>query len=72
MGVVRAVLAPHGLRGAAEMHTSRAWRSPVRGYASLEITGGFGLPPVMRRSIAGFRGEARGGDPRAPTARWRR
>ncbi len=62
LGVMRAVLAPYGLRGAEETHAIRAWRSLVHGFVSLEITGGFGLPldldesfrRLMRLFIGGF------------------
>jgi len=70
LGVVRAVLAPYGLRGAAEAHAIRAWRSLVHGFVSLEITGGFWFlvdldgrfRRLMRLFSAGVRGEARGGE----------
>ncbi len=74
MDVVRAVLAPYGLRGAEETHAIRAWRSLVHGFVSLEMGGGFGLPldldesfrRLIRLFIAGLCREARGDDPARP------
>jgi AcrR family transcriptional regulator len=77
LGVVRAVLAPYGLRGAEETHAIRAWRSLVHGFVSLEITGGFGLPLDLDESfrrlihlfiagLSGLCGEGRGAEPTRP------
>lgn len=41
--VVLAVLAPFGLGGEDAMHAVRGLRSVVHGFATLEISGGFGL-----------------------------
>ena len=51
LGVVRAVLAPYGLRGAAETHQIRAFRSLAHGFVSLELAGGFGLPVDIDESF---------------------
>ena len=42
--VVLAVVASFGLQGEDALHAVRALRSMVHGFASLEISGGFGLP----------------------------
>lgn len=51
LDVVRAVLAPYGLRGAAEMHQIRAFRSLAHGFVSLELAGGFDLPVDIDESF---------------------
>ena len=51
LGVVRAVLAPYELRGAAETHQIRAFRSLAHGFVSLELAGGFGLPVDIDESF---------------------
>jgi len=51
LGVVRAVLAPYGLRGVAETHQIRAFRSLAHGFVSLELAGGFGLPVDIDESF---------------------
>ena len=51
LDVVRAVLAPYGLRGAAETHQIRAFRSLAHGFVSLELGGGFGLPVDIDESF---------------------
>ena len=66
LGVVRAVLAPYGLRGETETHHLRAFRSLAHGFVSLELAGGFGFPVAVDESfrhlvrlfITGLRGEA--------------
>lgn len=52
MEVVRAVLAPYGLRGAREIHQMRALRSLLHGFAALETVGGFGLPVDLDESFS--------------------
>ena len=49
--MVRAVLAPYGLRGVAETHQIRAFRSLAHGFVSLELAGGFGLPVDIDESF---------------------
>ena len=44
LAIMRAVLAPSGLEGAAEVHALRALRSLAHGFVSLELAGGFGIP----------------------------
>jgi AcrR family transcriptional regulator len=63
--IVLAVLAGYGLSGAAALHATRALRSVVHGFATLEAAGGFGLPLDLDASferlmwiyIAGLRGQ---------------
>ncbi len=42
--IVMAVIESFGLKGEDALHAVRAWRSAVHGFASLEVSGGFGLP----------------------------
>jgi AcrR family transcriptional regulator len=41
--IVTAVIESFGLKGDDALHAARAWRSAVHGFASLEVSGGFGL-----------------------------
>jgi AcrR family transcriptional regulator len=50
MGVILAVLAGYGLRGAAAVHATRCLRAAAHGFASLEAAGGFGLPQSLSTS----------------------
>jgi AcrR family transcriptional regulator len=50
IGVVLAVLAGYGLRGAAAVHAARCIRAAAHGFASLESAGGFGLPQGLNTS----------------------
>jgi AcrR family transcriptional regulator len=42
--VALAVMASLGLKGEDALHATRAFRSMVHGFATLEVAGGFGLP----------------------------
>lgn len=44
VNVVLAVLESFGLYGADAIHATRAFRSAVHGFTTLEIAGGFGIP----------------------------
>ncbi len=44
VAVALALMASFGLQGEAAIHAVRALRSVVHGFATLEISGGFGLP----------------------------
>lgn len=69
LAIIRAVLAPYALQGAAEVHAMRAFRSLVHGFVSLELAGGFGMPvdleesyrTLVRLLVAGLERQARGG-----------
>lgn len=50
LAVIRAVLAPFGLQGDAEVHALRAFRSMAHGFVSLELAGGFGIPVALDES----------------------
>ncbi len=60
---VLAVLASYGLRGEEAMHAARGFRSVVHGFATLEVSGGFGIPldldesfdRLLRVYVAGLR-----------------
>jgi AcrR family transcriptional regulator len=52
LDVIRAVLAPYGLRDDAEVHAIRAFRSLAHGFVSLELAGGFGMPVDLDESYA--------------------
>jgi AcrR family transcriptional regulator len=60
---VLAVLASYGLRGEDALHAARGLRSVVHGFATLEVSGGFGisLDPdesfdrLLRAFVAGLR-----------------
>jgi len=68
LAIIRAVLAPYALQGAAEVHAMRAFRSLVHGFVSLELAGGFGMPvdleesyrTLVRLLVAGLERRARG------------
>ncbi len=51
LAIMRAVLAPYGLEGAAEVHALRALRSLAHGFVSLELAGGFGIPVDVDESF---------------------
>lgn len=44
LDIVLAVLAPYGLTGEDALHAVRGLRSVVHGFATLELSGGFGMP----------------------------
>lgn len=50
--VVLAVLAGHGLVGSEAIHATRALRSALHGFTSIELAHGFGLPQDRERSFA--------------------
>lgn len=47
-----AALRGYGLTGSAAIHTTRCLRAVVHGFASLEASGGFGLPEDLDESYA--------------------
>jgi len=49
--VVRAILVPYRLSDEDAIHAIRGLRSIVHGFASLEVTGGFGLPVDLDASF---------------------
>ena len=49
--VVMAIIASFGLDGADALHAARGLRSLVHGFATLEISGGFGLPLDLDESF---------------------
>lgn len=51
VGVVLAVLAGYGLTGADAIDATRAIRSALHGFVTVEATGGFGLPQDVDRSF---------------------
>lgn len=51
VGIVLAVLAGYGLEGDDALHATRALRSLLHGFASLETMGGFGLPLDLDESF---------------------
>jgi AcrR family transcriptional regulator len=62
---VLAVLASYDLRGEEALHAARGLRSLVHGFATLEVTGGFGIPldldesfdRLLRTFVSGLRGK---------------
>lgn len=52
LDTVLAVLAGYGLTGDDAIHAARAVRSALHGFVTLEVVGGFGLPPDVDRSYA--------------------
>jgi len=50
--VILAVLAGYGLTGADAIDATRALRSALHGFVSLEAAGGFGMPQDVDRSFA--------------------
>ena len=48
---VLAVLASYGLNGDDALHAARGFRSTVHGFATLEVTGGFGIPLDLDESF---------------------
>lgn len=65
LGVIMRVLAPYGLDEEGMLHAIRGLRSLVHGFASLESSGGFGMPldidesfrRLMRSFLLGLHGE---------------
>ncbi len=63
VGIILAVLAGYGLRDDDALHATRALRSLLHGFVSLETAGGFGLPlsldvsfeKLLQTHIAGLR-----------------
>ncbi len=80
LGVVRAVLAPYGLRGAAEAApsvpgaasstASCRWRSRAGSGSRSTSTGASGASCACLARV--YAGRRAGGNSRGPTARWRR
>ncbi|GAA3391164.1 TetR/AcrR family transcriptional regulator [Cryptosporangium minutisporangium] len=52
VGTIVAVLAGYGLTGEDAIHATRALRSALHGFVSLETGGGFGMPQDVDRSFA--------------------
>lgn len=52
IAVVGAVLSGYGLHGEQMLHATRALRSALHGFVSLEVTGGFGMPLDLDESFA--------------------
>jgi hypothetical protein len=50
--VAMAVMASFGLQGDEALHAVRALRSLVHGFATLEVSGGFGMPLDLDESFA--------------------
>lgn len=65
LGIILRVLGPYGLDEEGMLHAIRGLRSLVHGFASLESSGGFGMPleidesfrRLMRNFLKGLRGE---------------
>ena len=49
--IVVAVLAPYGMRGDDAIHTTRALRSALHGFVTLEANAGFGIPLDLDESF---------------------
>lgn len=50
LDVFRAVMRGYGLEGSAAIHAIRALRSIAHGFATIEVSGGFGLPEQLDES----------------------